>query len=48
MLLRLIAKMSDRFLEQRICLNLGKNASCIYVLLSDAYLGDAVKKFEVF
>jgi hypothetical protein len=42
---RLVAKMSDRFLEQRIniefCAKLGKNASHTYAWLSKAYMGDA-------
>jgi hypothetical protein len=40
--------MSDRFLEQRInikfCVKLGKNASDICAVLSEAFRGEAMKK----
>jgi hypothetical protein len=50
--LRLVVKMSDRFLEQRIdikfCVQLGKNASGICEMLSEAYGGEAMKMSRVF
>jgi hypothetical protein len=49
--LRLVAKMSDRFLEKRIiikfCVKLGKNASYTCAMLSEA-CGDKIRKFVVF
>jgi hypothetical protein len=45
--LRLITKMSNRFLEQRInikfCVKLGKNTSDTFALLSEADGGEAMK-----
>jgi hypothetical protein len=45
--LHLVAKMSDRFLEQRInikfCVKLGKNAKDIYVMFFEAYGGEVMK-----
>jgi len=50
--LRVVAKMSDRFLEQRInikfCVKLEKNASDPCAMLSEAYGGEAVKKSKCF
>jgi hypothetical protein len=50
--IRLFAKMSDRFLEQRInikfCAKLGKNASETCAMLSNAYGVEAMKKSSVF
>jgi uncharacterized metal-binding protein len=44
--LRLVAKMSDRFLEQRIdtkfCVKLGKNASDSCEMLSEEYRGESI------
>jgi hypothetical protein len=44
--------MSDRFLEQQInikfCVKLGKNVSDTYAVLSEAYVGEAMKKSCVF
>jgi hypothetical protein len=49
--LRLVAKMSNRFLEQRIkmkiCMKLGKNTSDICEMLSENYGGEAMKKSSV-
>jgi hypothetical protein len=46
--LRLVAKMSDWFLEQRInikfCVKFGKNATEICAVLSEASGGEAKKK----
>jgi hypothetical protein len=46
--LRLVTKMSDRFLEQRInikfCMKLGKNASDTCAMLSKAYGREAMEK----
>jgi hypothetical protein len=51
MFLRLVAKMSDRFLEQRInikfCVKLGNNASDTYEMPSEAYGGETTKKSSV-
>jgi len=49
-LLRLVAKMSERFLEQRIkfFVKLGKNASDTCAVLFEAYGGEAVNKSQVF
>jgi hypothetical protein len=48
---RIVAKMNDRFLEQRInikfCVNLGKNASKTCTVLSGAYWGEAMKRPNV-
>jgi hypothetical protein len=48
MFLRLVAKMSDRFLEQRINVKfgvkLGRNASDTCAMLSEAYGGEAMKE----
>jgi hypothetical protein len=50
--LRLVAKVSDRFLEKLIkikfCVKLGKNASESCVMLSEAYGGGALKKLSDF
>jgi hypothetical protein len=44
--------MSDRYLEQRInirfCVKLGKNATDIFVVLFEAYGGEAIEKLSVF
>jgi hypothetical protein len=49
--LRLVERMSDRFLEQRIktkfCVKLGKNASDTCAILSEAYEGEATKNSSV-
>jgi len=51
MFLRLVAKMSDQFLEKRInikfCVKLGKNARDTCVMLAEAYGGEAMKKSSV-
>jgi len=51
MFLRLVAKMSDRFLEQRINIKLSekleKNASDTCEMLSEAYGGESVKRTSV-
>jgi hypothetical protein len=45
--LRLVTKMSDRYLEQRMnikfCVKLGKNAIDTYALFCAAYGGEALK-----
>jgi uncharacterized metal-binding protein len=50
--LRVVAKKSDRFLEQRInikfCVKLEKNASDTCEMLSEAYRGEAMKKSKCF
>jgi hypothetical protein len=50
--LRLVAKMSDRFLEQGInikfCVKLGNNASVTCTLLSEACGAETVKNLSVF
>jgi len=50
--LRFITKMKDQFLEQQInikfCVKLGKNSSDTCVMLSDAYVGEAMKMSCVF
>jgi hypothetical protein len=50
--LRLVAKMSDRFLEHRIsitfCVKLGKNASDPCAMLSETYGGEDMKNSYVF
>jgi hypothetical protein len=50
--LRLITKIGDRFLEQRInikfSVKLGKNASDTCAKLSKAFEGEAMKKSSVF
>jgi uncharacterized metal-binding protein len=50
--LRLVTKMSDRFLEQwiniKFCIKLGDNASATCALLSEAYEGEAMKMSYVF
>jgi hypothetical protein len=50
--LRLVKKMSYRFLEQRInikfCAKLGKNASYTCAMLSEACGREAMKKSSVF
>jgi hypothetical protein len=50
--LRLVVKMSDRFLEQRInikfCVKLGNNSSGTSTMLSEAYGGEAIKNSSVF
>jgi hypothetical protein len=52
MFIRLVAKMSDLFLEQRInikfCVKLGRNASDTCGMLSEACGGEALKKSQVF
>jgi hypothetical protein len=46
--LRLVTKMSDRFLEQRMntkfCVKLGKNANETCVMLSEAHGGEDMRK----
>jgi hypothetical protein len=50
--LRLVAKMSDQFLEHQInikfCVKLGKNASDTCAMQSEAYGGEAMKKSSIF
>jgi len=50
--LRLVAKMSDKFSEQRInvkfCVKLGKNVRGTCAMLSEANGGEAMKKSSVF
>jgi len=52
MFIRLVAKMSDRFLEQRInikfCVKLGRNASDTCEMLFEACWGEGMKKSRVF
>jgi hypothetical protein len=49
---RLVARMNDRFLEQRMnikcCVKLGKNANDTRAMLSKAYRGEAVKMSSAF
>jgi hypothetical protein len=50
--LRLVEKMSDRFLEQRLNIKfgvkLGKNANDTCTVLAEAYGGEVMKKSNVF
>jgi hypothetical protein len=50
--LRLVTKMSGRFLEKRIvdafCLKLGKNASDTCAMLTEAYRGISYGELKVF
>jgi len=50
--LRLVAKMSDRLLEQRFnnkfCVNLGNDASGICTFLSETYGGEVTKRPGVY
>jgi hypothetical protein len=50
--LRLVAEMSDRFVERQInikfCVTLGENASDTCALVSEAYGGEVMKKSSVF
>jgi hypothetical protein len=52
MFLRLVAKMGDRFLEQRInikfCVKSGKNASDTCAMLSEVYGGEVMEKSIVY